>query len=423
MELKNIDENTFDTYVKESIKPHFAQTSAWAKVNAKRGLIPHLLGLYEDEKLVGCALLLERKILYYSTFYCPRGFIVDGYDRSLIKEMTERLKVYVKAHHGLSFKIDPDLIIRKLDNDDASIIYEDKENLSLIDYLVSLGYKHRGFTTRFSESSMPRFTFRVDISRSKEEIRASMHQTTRQILNRENPYGIKIRKNEFADFKAFYQTMVDTAKRKSILLEPLRFYETFYETLYQEDMSDLFSASIDRAKVIATYKKEIADERAKIDELLAKPNRKTENRIKDITNHINKMEKCLKEIEDIKDDEIILSAIITARFADKVWLIHGGNRDILQFLNANYILYNAIMMDGHERGYKVCDFYGAEGKIDKKSDLYGLVLFKSRFGGDYDEFIGEFDYIVRPIMHTLITRALIIRRKIRLHFATKKGGR
>ena len=135
------------------------------------------------------------------------------------------------------------------------------------------------------------------------------------------------------------------------------------------------------------------------------------------------MEKCLKEIEDIKEDEIILSAIITARFADKVWLIHGGNRDILQFLNANYILYNAIMMDGHERGYKICDFYGAEGKIDKKSDLYGLVLFKSRFGGDYDEFIGEFDYIVRPIMYTLITRALIIRRKIRLHFATKKGGR
>ena len=71
--------------------------------------------------------------------------------------MTERLKVYVKAHHGLSFKIDPDLIIRKLDNDDASIIYEDKENLSLIDYLVSIGYKHRGFTTRFSESSPQMF--------------------------------------------------------------------------------------------------------------------------------------------------------------------------------------------------------------------------------------------------------------------------
>lgn len=422
MELRNIDAKTFDDYVKHSPKPHFLQSAGWADVAKSRGYIPHLLGLYDNDEIIGSALLLERKILCYATFYCPRGFILDYKDHDHLKAMTILLKDYVKRHKGLYFKIDPDLVIHKLNSDDASIKMTDEDNLELIDTLKDLGYRHRGFTVKFNESSAPRFTFRVDIDKPKEAIREAMHQTTRQILNKNNPYHIKIRKNNFEDFKAFYATMVDTAHRKSILLEPLNFYETFYDNLHKRDMSDLFAACIDVNELKALYQKEIEEVKEKIEEVKNRNSKKTANRLLDLENHLRKLYDKQEEIAAIREKEIVLSAIITAKYADKVWLMHGGNRDILQFLNANYYLYNAIIMDSHENGYKVVDFYGSEGKVDKSSELYGLYLFKSRFGGDFDEFIGEFDYIVRPFMNKLITFALNTRRKIKLKRAIKKGA-
>ena len=421
MKLINIDRITLDAYLKDSPKPHFLQSPGWADVAKSRGLIPHMLGLYDDDKMVGSALLLERKILYYSTFYCPRGFILDHYDEDLIKAMTILLKDYVKKHHGLSFKIDPDLIIHKLDPNDASVLETNEDHMHLIDIFKSLGYKHRGFTIKFNESSAPRFTFRVKVDEDIDKIHENMHQTTRNILNRDNPYKVKIRKNNFDDFKAFYKTMADTAHRKAILLEPLRFYETFYDNLYKNDMSDLIAAYIDTDEVRAIFDADIKDTNDKILELEANLTKKNKGRLNDLKDHLNKILKEKAQVDMIKEKEVVLSAIMTAKYADKVWIVHGGNRDILKFLSANYYLYDYVLKDSHDKGYKEVDLYGTEGKVDKDSELYGLYLFKSRFGGDLDEFIGEFDMDVRPITASLINKALYIRRKIKLKRAIKKG--
>ena len=63
------------------------------------------------------------------------------------------------------------------------------------------------------------------------------------------------------------------------------------------------------------------------------------------------LEKCKSEYEEvksIKDKELILSSIITVKYQNKVWTIHGGNRDQLRFLNANYWLYYKIIEDAIE---------------------------------------------------------------------------
>ena len=423
MKLVNIDRKTLDAYLQNSPKPHFLQSPGWADVAKSRGLIPHMLGLYDDDgKIVGSALLLERKILYYSTFYCPRGFILDYRDQDLIMAMTRLLKGYVRKHRGLSFKIDPDLIIRKLDPNDASVIETDEANLALIDTLKNLGYKHRGFTIKFNESSAPRFTFRVKVDDDIDKIHERMHQTTRNTLNRNNPYKVKIRKNNFDDFKAFYKTMADTAHRKAILLEPLSFYETFYDNLYRNGMSDLIAAYIDTDEVKAIFDKDIKDTNEKIAELAVNLTKKNKGRLNDLKDHLNKILKEKAQVDMINEKEVVLSSVMTAKYADKVWIVHGGNRDILKFLSANYYLYDYVLQDSHDLGYREVDLYGSEGKVDKDSELYGLYLFKSRFGGDFDEFIGEFDLTVRPMMDKLISQALKIRRKIKLKLAIRKGS-
>ena len=86
-------------------------------------------------------------------------------------------------------------------------------------------------------------------------------------------------------------------------------------------------------------------------------------------------------------------------YQNKVWTIHGGNKDQLRFLNANYWLYYKIIEDAIKDNYKIFDFFGTTGNPTPGNEVYGIHLFKKRFGGEYTEFIGEFDYILNPILY------------------------
>lgn len=419
MELRLITNETLDTFVSQSNKSHFMQTSAWGEVSSSRGYRIHHLGLFDGDKLCATALLLEKKILYYSTFYCPRGFIADYDDSDLLKKMIDELKKYVKKNHGLYFRIDPDIILNQL-NEDGEIIRYNDDSLKMIEYLKSNGAKHKGYTIRFAESSLPRFTFRISVKESEEEIQKRMHPKTRKVFRNGMPEGISVYKGNGDDVRAFHDTMKETAIRKKLLLEPLKFFMDFYTILNSHDMSDIYVAKADINTIISSYNDKIDSLKKDKEKLLLKPNAKTANRISEMDNQLSKLEREYTELENYHNQQIILSSVITAKFNDKVWLIHGGNKDCLQFLNANYHLYYSIMMDAKKEGYETVDFFGSEGKIDKNSDLYGIYLFKSRFGGDFDEFIGEFDFITRPLMNRIISYLLIKRRKLLMKKAIKE---
>lgn len=412
MELRKIDDEILDEFLIHSNKSHFMQSSAWADVSKTRGYIPHKLGLYDNNKLVGTALLLEKKVLFYSTFYCPRGFIVDYSDKTLIKEMIETLKKYVKDNNGLYFKINPDLIIAKLDGD-ANRIETNEYNLGLIDFLKENGGKFRGFTTTFKESSAPRFTFRVNVEQDEETLFNNLHNTTKKIIKEDNPYNVTITKNDPKAMEDFYTVMKETSLRKKMYIESFDYFNNFYTNLFNKNEADIYVASVTKTDLVNSFNLKLDNVNKEIEEISKRPDGpKKENKLKDVEAKKNKILKLKKEVDELTKERIVLSSIITAKFGDKVWTIHGGNSDELLFLNANYILYYHILLDSKKNGYKLVDFYGSEGKVDKNSEIYGIYLFKLRFGGDFLEFIGEFDFVVRPLMNSIITTLLKIRRRI-----------
>ena len=217
MKIINAEDKVFDQYVKNSNKPHFMQTSAWAKVNNKRGCKTHqLLFVDDNENIVGSCMLVEKKILNYRSFYCPRGFICDYQNKEIVKDIVESLKKFVKDHNGLYLKMDPDIIIRKLDKD-TNVKETFEENLELIPYFESLGGKHRGFTKKFTETSCPRYTFRVNVD--NDDMLSTFHQTTRNLLKRNNPYGLKVYIGTSNDLDKFYEPMKETAIRKRMFFD------------------------------------------------------------------------------------------------------------------------------------------------------------------------------------------------------------
>ena len=419
MKLLNISPETMDNFVSQNSKSHFMQTSSWGDVAKTRNQIPHLLGIYKEDELIATALLLEKKIGPFSSFYCPRGFIGNYSSKEDIKEIINLLKKYIKRHHGLYLRMDPDLIIHKL-NEKAEVKETFEDNEALIDFFISLGATYKGKTILFKEMSNPRFTFRVPWKGDTDTLLNQCQPTTRNILNRETP--VHIYKNPINGIKDFYETMSSTARKKAIYLEPYTFFDNFYHILHQANMSDVWVAEVNKQELISYYDEKELSLNEQLNLATSDNATKKQKALKnDLLDQLKKIAKERKELDDIKEERIVLSSVITAKYQDKVWIVHGGNNDILRSLFANYILYFNILKDGQEEGRLYGDLFGTEGKVDKKSDVYGIYLFKLRFGGDFDEFIGEFDFVTKPISNAIISKLLKIRRRLLIKKSVKES--
>ena len=126
----------------------------------------------------------------------------------------------------------------------------------------------------------------------------------------------------------------------------------------------------------------------------------------------------LKEIEKYKTykkdygNEITLSAHMIIEYGDKAWVLYAGNHNILSETYVNYNTYFEHIKYCKNKGIKIYDQFGTIGDLSKDNPLIGLHEFKKKFGGDHVEFIGEWDYITKPIMYFIFTKLVPIYRNI-----------
>lgn len=412
--IDNVEKKEYEEFVKNHPKSHFMQSYYWGEVMKGKNFSPYYVGLKENNQLIATALLLKKHLIgKYCYFYSPRGFIMDYSDKKVIKLFTDKIKSFARKNHGIFVKIDPDIKLHDLDSD-GNILGND--NSSLVDFLKKLGYKHKGFNVDFV-NEQPRFTFRLNIDKDFEMIYSNIHPTTRKILNKGNQYNLNLYIGDDKDIPKFYETMKDTAIRERLHLTPIEYYQNFYSTLNKHNMSDLYVVEVKIKDLIKTYEKNKNDLEKEIEEIDIKY--KNKDKAINVKNDLNKkLEKTIKEIDLIKSiekDKIILSSIITVKYGNKVWTIHGGNSNILRELNSNYLLYYQIIQDAYKEGYKIVDFFGTSGiaNPDKSDPIFGIHSFKKRFGGEYTEFIGEFDLITNKFMYFLYKNLIPIYRKIK----------
>lgn len=413
--IENVEKKEYEEFVKNHPKSHFMQSYYWGEVMKHKNFTPHYVGIKKDGKLIATALLLKKHLLKnYCYFYAPRGYILDYDNLDVIEYFTKSLKEYGKKHHALFIKIDPDIKLHNLDLD-GNVVGE-LNRMPLIDFLKKLGYRHMGFNKQFT-GEQPRFTFRLNLDDDFNSIYGRIHPTTRKILNKGNQYNLDMYIGDETDIDDFYQTMIDTAEREHLKKTPISYYQNFYTILNQYDMSDLYIVKVKIEDLKKTYQNRIDDIHLEIDTLNKteyKNEKKKENLMNDLNKKLEHAEQEMEEINSIQKDEVILSSIITVKYGNKVWTIHGGNSNVLRELNSNYLLYYQIIKDAHSNGYKVIDFFGTSGEAnpDKSNPIYGIHNFKKRLGGEYTEFIGEFDFVIHPFLYFSYKKLLPIYRKI-----------
>ncbi len=408
MEIRTIDTKTLDEFVLSSQKYHFMQTSAWAEVARSRGQKAHQLGFYEGDTLKATALLLEKKIGPFASFYCPRGMACDYSDRDLLASILKLTKEYIRKRNGLYFRFDPDLLWHVL-NQDNSIREDHPENEELISFFQSQGCKWRGRTMSFREMSNPRFTVRTPVGGDEKSLIKQCHNTMRRVLNKHNPYHLNVYKGNEEDVLYYYETMQATAKSKDILLEPYSFFEDFYKILNAHGMADIWVCRAELGPIRKIYEDQI------------RTLEQNENRSEDQDRQLNRLLSEKEQLDEVKEEEVVLSSIICAKLKDKVWTVHIGNNDILRFLHGSHEIYFAVLKDAQAHNAVWVDFFGTEGEVKPGTDGYGIHQFKMLFGGNYDEFIGEFDLVARPLTNALLGKLLYLRRRWLIRRSVKEN--
>lgn len=398
--IENLEKEEYENFVINSEKSHFMQSYSFGQIQKIKGFKPYYVGIKKNNQLIATALLLEKKIFKNIGYmYSPRGFILDYNNYEVLEEFTKHLKKLIKRKNNIFLRIDPDLDI--------------KNNIDIINKLKQLNFKHKGFNKNF-ENNQPRYTFRLNIDKDIKDVYKNFHPTTRKILNKGNQYNLKIYKGNVNDINEFYTTMKETALRENIIPSKREYYQKFYEEFNQNNMSDIYMVKVNIDDLKQKYIENINNIKKEIENINNKEKRnieKSSNLINDLNNKLNKCYRELEEIKNIKEKELTLSSIITVKYNDKVWTVHGGNHSLLRWLNANYLLYYEIIKDANKDKYKIIDFFGTTGDPKPDNPIYGIHLFKERLGGTLTEFIGEFDYINKPVLYFLYKKYLKIRYK------------
>lgn len=424
--IEDIKKEKYEKFVKGHKKSHFLQSYAWGEFAKKeKHLTPHYVGL-ENEKgeLVATSLLLEKKLpLGYCYLYAPRGYVIDFEDKELLSKFTEELKKYAKEKKALFIKIDPDIVYHQEDNSGQVLI---EKNDKALNNLKKLGYKHLGFTKNF-ETMQPRYTFRIDFNQDWEKIEANFSKTTKQRIKKAEDLDVNVSIGKKENIEDFYQLMILTENRKDFITHNKKYYESLYEIWNKDNSCNLFLGKVNLDKIIKTQKQtveQIKNELIPLQKEILSKSEKTkkaemEKRIVKLESDIEKYKQDKKEYGNI----ITLSGHFIIEYGDKAWVLYAGNHNVLSETYTNYETYKEHIKFYYDKGIKIYDQFGTIGDLRKENPLLGLHEFKKKFGGDYVEFTGEFDYILNKPMYFVFTKLVPIYRNIIKNIAKKTGKR
>ncbi len=356
LSFKLISEEDYKEIENDFENSNYFQTSNWGQLKEMTGWSRVFVGVYDGSEFLAISMLLYKNILFgKKIFYSPRGILCDYNSFDILDFFTKEVNKYIKSMGGFLLKIDP--LVSFCERDLNGLLIGDSNNLDLINYLKSVGFKHNGFTTGFSDDVQFRWSFYLDIV-EKEKIIQDMDKRCRRSIRRSDKYPYIIKEVDDDSIMDFKVIMEHTCSRHSCYDRSLDYYRQIKHIL--KDRAKLLIIYLLRDEYLSSFK---------------------DDKLYDIV---------------AKEDREFIPVTAGVFIIDKnfVHYVYGGTikeymrlcfQYKLQFLMINYAISNNI---------SVYDFGGISGVFDKDSSDYGIYEFKRGFGGYVVEYIGEFDLIV-----------------------------
>jgi lipid II:glycine glycyltransferase (peptidoglycan interpeptide bridge formation enzyme) len=190
----------------------------------------------------------------------------------------------------------------------------------------------------------PRFVFQVPLAgRSDEELLAGFNQLWRRNIKKATKAGVEVSLGSYDDLPAFHEVYVETAARDRFTPRGLAYFQRMWRAMTQEDP--------DRLRLYLA-----------------------------------------------RHEGRVLAATTAVRVGEHVWYSYGASSNEGREVRPSNAVQWAMMRDARDAGATVYDLRGISDTLDPDDHLFGLIQFKLGTGGYAQEYLGEWDFPLRPLM-------------------------
>ena len=231
------------------------------------------------------------------------------------------------------------------------------------DYMTKYGFVLKSGGEKF-EAIQPRYVFRLYLNgRTEDELLASFHQKTRYNVRLAIKKGVKVEICGKEMVPEFGRLMLTTGVRDGFVTRQPEYFADILDNLGEH--ARLYMAFIDEPQEDGTTKRKA------------------------------------------------IAGTLAIWYGDKVWYLYGASSNEDRNYMPNYLLQWEMIRWAVEKGCRVYDFRGVPGDVGEDHPLYGLVKFKKGFNGDYTEFVGEMDLVLRPFWYKTIEKGTEVFKEVR----------
>lgn len=353
------------SYVQGRDSVSFLQVPSWAAVKAEWGSLS--IGWFRNDELVGAGLVLLRKIPRLPRYlaYLPEGPDIDwSGDQSAeaLEEWLQPMLELLKSRGVFSVKMGPSVPVRRWQ---ATTIkdaiaagnstrlreitpdWQDGGALATIESLKLLGWTQRPDTGAGFGDVQPRYVFQIPLAgRSEEDLLRGFNQLWRRNIKKADKAGVQVRRGGREALADFYPVYLETAERDGFLPRPQSYFERMWDAMAAEDPNRI-------AVYLAEYQGQV------------------------------------------------LAATTLVSVGDHTWYSYGASANTGREVRPSNAVQWQMIRDSLAADAAIYDLRGISDTLDPEDPLFGLIQFKLGTGGYAQEYLGEWDYPLRPLLAKL----------------------
>ncbi len=340
----------------------FLQVPSWA--GAKAEWSHASLGWFDGDDLVGAGLVLLRQVPRVKRYlaYLPEGPDIDWTGARTGRDLADWLVPMsdaLRAMGAFAVKMGPVAVVRRWHADTlkAAIAGDEARRLrdvepdesfpaalAVADRLRELGWGQKPDTGAGFGDVQPRYVFQVPLAgRTEEQLLAGFNQLWRRNIKKAEKAGVEVVHGGYDDLPAFHEVYVETAERDRFTPRGLAYFQRMWRAMEAED-----------------------------------PQRLT--------------------LYLARHEGRVLAATTLVRVGRHAWYSYGASSNSGRDVRPSNAIQWAMIRDSLAAGCAVYDLRGISDTLDPEDPLFGLIQFKLGTGGHAQEYLGEWDLRLRPML-------------------------
>lgn len=376
MKIVKISKEEHDHFV-EKQGGNMLQTSTWSDLKKINGWTSERFAVKDNNVIKGVVQLLFKKDVSTGNHLCyiPYGPIFDYSNKNIRNIIFKEILNLTMEKNVKKLLIEPNT------NPDEE----------LLKFMESLGFKHAGYGEGLTgKGTQPRKVMITNINQSDEDLFNSFDKGTRNLVRQSLERGATCEKVALENVNIFHELMQETGQRDKFSIRPIEYFKDILEKF--DNNAELYLTKLDKNKALGYIDmrlEKIGKELEKIN--LLPSSKKRDNRLSEVLNQKEKINKEKKEIQNLRDDTIYLAGAILIYSGDMCYYLYAASSNQLRFLHPNHLAQWEMMRSARDKGAKFYDFGGVDENPEKESKYFGLWQFKKSWGSFVKEYIGEFE--------------------------------